>query len=141
MAETTIQAAEIASEFPTLGYAQATADQTAISSAVAVTNCSVTVTVPAGGKRIQVTGQLTWDSDGASQLAVMNLQEDTVTKNSIYQQNDTAFDYQTIGGSVVFTPSAGSHTYRLTFARSRGASTINIRAGASLPSFILVELA
>ena len=42
-------------------------------------------------------------------------------------------------GSVVITPTAGSHTYKLAASRAAGTGNIQVTAAATYPAHILVE--
>jgi hypothetical protein len=45
----------------------------------------------------------------------------------------------TLHASVVLTPSAGSHTYKLSLARAAGTGSLTLGAGATFPAYIMVE--
>ena len=120
-----------------LGYAEVTSSQTGISAETDLTGLAVTVTVPAG-RRIRITGQIQAQSATTSGTVLLRLKEGaTVLQTS--QEN-----YNTIGGngkyldiSSVISPSAGTHTYKLSLQGTAG--TIDSTPGATNPAFILVE--
>jgi hypothetical protein len=140
MANTTIKQRQIAGN--TLGYAEITSNftTTTVSDKVDVTGLSVTVTVPSGGRRIKITGfcgafRTTAASNSFSQLYI---QEGTTVLQSLSNTLCDSYYFPTvIIASVV--PSAGSHTYKITTSQS-AEGTITVAAGATYPSFILVEL-
>ena len=118
-----------------LGYAQVTANQGGITTAVDLTGLTVTVTV-GSGRRIKVTGDVYYSTtvaggaagvyvnEGASQLA----QRTRVTAGTLADASRV---------EVVLTPSAGAHTYKL--RGSMGSGTGTLEAAATYPAYILVE--
>lgn len=125
----------------TLGYTQITASQSGISTIVDLTNLSVTVMIPAGGRRIKITGYFPGiTSTVTTDRADSSIREASTTLNSAFA---------TTGGSgwsgIVITKvdaTAGSHTYKLSLARGTGTGTLTLYSDGSLAqAFILVELA
>lgn len=123
----------------TLGYAERTGNftTTTVGSNVDVTNLAVTVTVPAGGRRMKITGycglfnaggggQIDWIiKEGSTQLTKASLPDGTKATN--------------ISAIYSAVPTAGSHTYKI--AIQQGVSgTATVFAAATYPAFILVEL-
>lgn len=119
----------------TLAYAEVTANQTGITTQVDLTGLAATVTVPAG-RRIRITGYMpqVTRTAGTVTFAGLFILESAVQLNLqiIEMSNNTS------GGivSVVLTPSAGSHTYKLA-ANTDG--TIRTDSTATTPAYILVE--
>jgi hypothetical protein len=126
--------------FGTLGYAQLTATQTPITTVVDVTNCAVTVFV-APSRRIRITGQGPAQSTVAGDHSLGRIKEGATNLGVWYYLTHQVVTRDTNqNGSVVLTPSAGSHTYKLTMERAGAASgDISIAATATNPAFILVE--
>lgn len=134
-----------------IGYAQVTAAQ-ALQDADSggletdLTGLSVTVTVGTN-RRIRITGSgvLAIDDPLANPVCVGNIREGvTVLGRWAYFDLNAAsgliFDRATLSfeRSVVLTPTAGAHTYKLTAWASAGADML-LFAGATQPAFILVE--
>jgi len=125
-----------------LGYAQITADiTTSATSATLATGLSTTVTIPAGGRSVKVTGYLpTAYNNGANQVRV-TLWDGTVGSGT---QIGAAFNGNAAGQAVPFTimaivtPSAGSKTYSVGYHGSGGNTTI--QCASTGPAFILVEM-
>ncbi len=119
-----------------LGYAQVTSNQASISTVTDLTGLSVTVDVPAN-RRVRVTGR-----GGISQQSADGTHRGRIQESTTVLQdwawgdlvNGTRTHQQ---GSVVLTPSSGSHTYKLTLDTSAG--TCTLVAAADRPAFILVE--
>lgn len=128
-----------------LGYVEpVVADQSAVAGAeTTVTGMSVLVTVGTG-RRIKITAKggcfsttgeaATGEDDifvrikeGATQLAIYGMNR---INSSIAQSYYL---------SAIVTPSAGSHTYIVTFQRVAGAGTISHRSNAPEPGYLLVE--
>lgn len=119
-----------------LGYAQITANQTGVVSAVDVTGLTTTVTVGTGRRikisafcpEIQSAGSLAQDLyqwnlfEGATQLQIQEV------------VGDSGAFTQWIG-----TPSAGSHTYKVQANHVSGSNAGTVVAGATAPAYILVE--
>lgn len=122
----------------TLGYAQVTANQTGIGTTVTdLTGLSVTVTVTAS-RRIRVTGYIPVQQQTNGRLVTAYVREGSTTLNDYLLAIDgTASLFGTIPAAVVLTPSAGSHTYKLSLATS--GDTVNMIAASGRPAFILVE--
>lgn len=115
-----------------LGGAAVVANQSGITSITDLTGLSVTIDVPAG-RRIEVRGQgqlSVTASGGTSAVGTVREGSSTLGRwGSII--NETAFaksEYRF--GSVVLTPSGGSHTYKLSLERGAGAGTVGLVAAA-----------
>lgn len=120
------------------GYAQVTSDQASIgTSATDLTGLTVTVTVNSG-ERIRITGYV-----GAFYGPSIDNQVTFAIKEGATQLNRSEIFLRTSVGNCyafvthVFTPSAGAHTYKLTAQTNGG--TVSMAAGATAPSYILVE--
>lgn len=134
-----IQAASLDTDAITLGYAQATSDQT-ISSSTDLTNLSVAVTVPAGGRRCRITGYIPY-IDTASGANAVNL--DIKESTTVLSRCRTNLANNTAEGPLMASYSAvlgaGAHTYKLTGAVDV-ATNVTFRMAATYPGFILVEV-
>lgn len=122
------------------GYAQVTANQTGIGTGGAdLAGLSATVSV-AAGRRLKITGHVrSWSLSAADNRIAFRIQEGaTVLGESILRLSVASESEE--GGPVVavVTPSAGSHTYKLTAAVVDTGTAI-MDAGATYPAFILVE--
>lgn len=121
-----------------LGYAQVTTNQNGIGTApIDLIGLSVTVTVGTG-RRIRVsaqvrankaTGGATW-VDVSIKEGATNLQSGVITPGG-----DGYFTLH--NPSVVLTPTAGAHTYKLSGVCNTG--TFNAQGDPLFPMFILVE--
>lgn len=120
-----------------LGYAQTTADQTSISALVDLTNLSATVTVGTG-RRVKITGQARINNDGTAGTVLGYIRESSTVLNLFAVNSVIASGFTLAHGSHVLTPSAGSHTYKLSMEKA-GAGTFTVDADATYPPFILVE--
>lgn len=127
---------------PLNGYASITATTTlnvASATPVDVTGLSASITVPAN-RRIQVTFGGQTRSSIANDRAQVGINEGTT---NLLQINGptlvVANSGYTVESSCILTPSAGTHTYKITLARLAGTGNINIGASAVQPAWILVE--
>lgn len=123
-----------------LGYAAVTADQGSITTIVDLTSLTVTVTVPAGGRRIKITGSCLFSCTEVNDMCALFIYESaTALKSFSVQLSQTSTNYGALT-TVVITPTAGAHTYKLRASRLTGSGTITMAASATDPAFILVEL-
>lgn len=120
-----------------LGYAEVTANQSTITAEVDLTGLAVTVTVPVG-RRIKITGHVLARSTVANDVFQLSIKEGATLLNAAKDSVPTTDDLSIDAFSII-TPSAGTHTYKLTALRSSGSGNLNIAAGATFPSYILVE--
>lgn len=131
-----------------LGYAQITANVTSTSGAGAqLTGLTVTVTIPAGGRKIKITvyslglynsvsassyGLSLWDGAVVAGTQLQSAQFNNATGAA------TAYNMTTPATMIaVATPAAGSKTYNVGGFTNSG--TVTVQAGANNPAFILVE--
>lgn len=120
----------------TLGYAEVTVDQTGISSVTDLTGLSVNVTVPAG-RRLRITGDGTIRHATTAGTDFGGIQEGGTVLGAWVQDTLAPNDRTKGHGSVIVSPSPGSHTYKLTLSTTAG--TTELDAGTDRPAFILVE--
>lgn len=127
----------------TLGYTGITSNftTTAVNTITDVTNLTVTVTVPSGGRRLKITAfcpQLV-SSQAAGNVLDMYIRESTTTLS--YGRFSTPVANYGTPMTVVYSvvASAGSHTYKVS-ALQQAAGTLTFTAAADRPAFILVEL-
>jgi hypothetical protein len=121
----------------TLGYAQATVDQTGITANVDLTSLAVTVTV-ATGRRIRISFKLSVENSNANGGSAVFIQEGASQLQTCRFLNPNANVSITAQGSVVLTPTAASHTYKLTMQNYVSGTAVS-RAGSPEPAYILVE--
>lgn len=120
-----------------LGYAETNTSQAGISTVADLTGLSAAVTVPAGGKRIKVTGYVPFAQQTSSGTVKVMIWEGAA------QLQAWVFDAATSNSNTglaeyVAVPSAGAHTYKLRMSTS--ANTVNTVVAADQLAFILVEL-
>jgi hypothetical protein len=119
-----------------IGYAEkADSDFGPVIAETDVTGLTVTVTVGAN-RRIRVTGDASLVSNGSS--AEGRIKEGVTILGRFGRLAPPATsDLARQSGSVVLTPSAGSHTYKLTVLGTTPG--VEIMCSAQEPAFILVE--
>lgn len=122
-----------------IGYAQTTAIQTGVTTEVDLTGLTVAVTVESG-RKIRVTGSGTVTARSGTALIRGVIYEDGAFKqrwvDTTLMAPDEGVRWE---ASVRLTPTAGTHTYKLTLQRAAGTGTAELTASSVLPSFILVE--
>jgi hypothetical protein len=125
----------------TVGYVEVTTPQTigATSTDTDLTGLAVTVTVPAG-RRLRITGHSTLRTTVAGDKIVGYIKEGA-TYLGRWMQSDISQNgaYELGDGSVVVSPSAGTHTYKLTAQRYSGTGVLDTDNSSDRPGFILVE--
>lgn len=120
------------------GYAQVTASQSGITTVTDLTGLTATVTVSAG-RRIRITGSLAVGTTVANDIVRMSIKEGATVLQIRDAIGVTTTGNVNLEASIVLTPSAGSHTYKLTLERLAGTGTESITAGTTFPNFILIE--
>lgn len=121
-----------------LGYAQVTAIQSGITVLTDLTNLAVTVTVGAS-RRVRITGDILATRTVVDGTVVMYIREGTTTLQRGQAQPNRIGEGIVIGRSIVVTPSAGTHTYKLSLENTTGTGTVGLDAGVDRPAYILVE--
>ena len=144
IADASITAAKLSTSAIFLDYAQITTSftTTTVGAYVDVTSLSVTVTVPAGGRRVEIeayTSRMNASSAGVMTWAIR--EGSTCLNQSLGATTDTGSKI----AKWVGTPTAGSHTYKVSVSQN-AAGTITVAAGSTPaptdvgPAFILVKL-
>ena len=123
-----------------LGYAFRTSNITGLSGGpVDLPDLSVQVSVPAG-RVIRVVGYVqAWSGPAEGEQANLSVREGNDRLNA--KRMVAAFNSRVEGGAVqaLILPSAGTHTYKLSFEQISGTSEWTALAGVTAPAYILVE--
>lgn len=122
----------------TLGYAQVTANQAGITTAVDLTGLTITFTVVAG-RRLRISAQINMFSSVTSDRVDLTILQDGAQIQDFTQLQQTGNVNQSISSSIIVQPGAGSHTYKLQLARVTGTGSVTMAASATLPAFIHAE--
>lgn len=122
----------------TLGYAQVTTPQGGITTETDLTGLSVTVTVPAG-RRLRITAQGRVDAVTTAGLIIGFIKEGSTYLDRWVQDDVGAGQVRTASASTIITPTAGSHTYKLSLWKFNGGNTASLNADPAYPAYILVE--
>lgn len=141
-----VSAANLATNAITLGYAQVTSNQTTTStSAAAISGLSINVTVPAGGRDVEITvfGR---DAYMAAVIGLVYIFSGATSGALTTQLAATQINTAT-GTSVpcicmahLVAPSAGAIYYTAAFSTTNAADAITIEAGAGYPLFIRADV-
>lgn len=121
-----------------IGYAEVTANQGGIGTTdTDLTGLSVAVTVGTS-RRIRISVFSNVSMQTASNRAYLRIQEGatvlTEAREDIVNDN-----HAPMNASVVLTPTAGAHTYKVTARVLNAGSTLTAEAATTYPSYILVE--
>lgn len=125
-----------------LGYAEITSVYTSPTPASVVDVPGLAVTVDLTGQPIWVEFQVPVAHTSSTALAylITYIREGSTTLQSAQlDKNDTRI--QTLTGAVRITPSAGSHTYKLSIFTDNSATGVSVQASASAIAWIRVRAA
>jgi hypothetical protein len=120
----------------TLAYAEVRAVQNSITSEVDLTGLTTTVTVPAG-RRLRISAHASIQNSLADARTDVNIKEGSTILQRGFANAASANLANTLDLSTVITPTAGTHTYKLTGFANTGVGKLD--AGADYPAYILVE--
>lgn len=121
-----------------LDYKSVTANQTGITTEVDLTSLTSTLTYVANRRvRLSFEMHIVETSYVAGDNLNVFIKEGSTV---LYQVNSVAYATSiTLSGSVIITPSVGSHTYKLTAARGGGTGTMAMYAASTYPAWIMAE--
>lgn len=129
----------------TLGYAETTITQGSITATeIDLTNLSVAVTVPTGGRRVEISAHV-WPSSTVGGDNARTFIKEGATylgfQTTYLPNSGLGYDSLVLAS---FIPTAGAHTYKLSMQRTAGSGTLTSNASAVSSSgnvaFILVKL-
>lgn len=125
----------------TLDYVQVTADQTIVASGTETDLTSLTRTVTVGtSRRIRLSAQGILSRSVADGITIGRFKESTTELGRWGQHSPSALtEFGFSHGAAILTPSAGSHTYKLTLQRFSGTGNVTLNASATSPAWLLVE--
>lgn len=123
-----------------IGYLPRTSDQTSITTEVAVSGVTVTVTANAS-RRLRISAKAAHVATNVDTVAQLTIKEGSTVLD--YDRAPTAFanvSYNTaMRPMAIVTPSAGSHTYTLYCNRVAGTGTITLVADVDRAIMLMVE--
>jgi len=122
-----------------LGYAQVTANQATITTAVDLTGLTTTVTVPYAAHRIRIKAEVQFQSSVADDVAQVLIMEGATQLNAGPMLCRPAATALKVIAHAIIVPTAASHTYKLQGQRLSGTGSVTMTASATAPAFILVE--
>jgi hypothetical protein len=122
-----------------LAYAQVTTSQTFGAGDNDVTGLSVTVSVPAG-RRLRITGHGVVSVNQALEGFVGYIKEGAAYLGRWFQHVPPTNGGAVVAdGSVIVSPTAGTHTYKLSVSRYVGSGTALLDNAVDYPAYIVVE--
>lgn len=123
----------------TLGYEEVVANQTGITAKTDLTGLTTTVTVGTL-RRILISCEMGLSKTVADGLARLYVEEGaTILTFRDFFVRGASEGAVLMAASVSLTPSAGSHTYKLSLEQITGTGTTAMDATANHPAYILVE--
>ncbi len=120
--------------------AQATTGQATITTEVDLTSLAVTITALAG-HRYRISFVTAWTGTTLGNYVQARIKEGATTLQDV-RGSTALFNVarsETVQGFVYVSPSAGSHTYKITGAMAAGTGSISMVASSTQPAQILVE--
>ncbi len=120
-----------------IGYVAVTADQGSITAVTDLTSLSQAVTVGTS-RRIKITAECRMSNSSGTGGCVLEIWESATRLQTRSQWASVADSHNGLNCTVVLTPSAGSHTYKLR-GDIASTGTVTMRAGAEYPAFLLIE--
>jgi len=140
-----ISASKLSDSAITLGYAQITTTiSTTSTSFVAAPGLSKTVTIPDGGRNVEITVFVYALSNIiAGSISIIDLWDGSVGTGTEIQRAQVTSSTNAAGVAVtmvsfVSSPAAGSKTYSVGYRATANSTSIN--CGATFPAFILIKL-
>ncbi len=142
VADSAVTATKLATGAITLGYAQSTTGfNNSNTFATDITGLTIEVTVPAGGRRLKITGFVSniSNASGTANATDILIREGTTVLS--FARGNTPTSSATYIGVAMYSAvvTAGAHTYRLSTKNDVSANVL-LNAAVNAPSFILVEL-
>lgn len=117
--------------------AEVNSSQSNISTEVDITGLSVDVTVASGGSKVKITGFLPLMHGTPGDRAALRIKEGSTTLQTAYY--GVVAEGAALSVEIIITPSAGSHTYKLTIQRDTGSNNINLYMDSTTKGLIAVE--
>jgi hypothetical protein len=120
-----------------LAVAQVTANQGSIGTATDLTSLTSGAITFVANRQVRISGYIAALGAAGGGLARLDIKESATilaSDQEIMQTSNTG-----LRAVAIISPSAGAHTYKLTFGRTSGADTLTMVASSTAPAFILVE--
>ena len=121
-----------------IGYVEVTANQTGISTITDLTSLTITATYVAN-RRIRITGDVAFQNTTGGSFTRLSIREGSTVLNSRQKVGTNNLLDEQIIATAVITPTAGSHTYKLSLTMSSGTGTTSLIASATQPAYLLIE--
>lgn len=124
-----------------IGFAESTTLQSLVGTATEtdLTGFSLTVTV-GSNRRIKLSAGGLLSRTVADGVTVGRFKEGSTELGRWAQHSPSALtEFDMAYGAVVLTPTAGSHTYKLTLQRFSGTGNVTLNSGAGTPTHFLIE--
>jgi hypothetical protein len=119
-----------------IGHVEVAAVQGSITTEVDLTGLAVTVTVNTS-RRIKLEAFGSLQSTVGGDLGAIFIKESATQLSAAQKRLETSNTF--VYAVAILTPSGGSHTYKLTAARTSGTGTVTMTASATQPAFFLVS--
>ncbi len=132
-----IAASSLSTSAITLGFSESTTSTSTITTEVDITGLSVTITIPEGGRRLKLTANTKVFGSDTNTRPRINIKEGaTELGRAIGVASPVTNVESALTAFAVITPSAGTHTYKVTGIKETGLGSF----GVASPSFLLAEL-
>ena len=126
----------------TIGYASTIVQQSGMGTVeVALAGLSITVTVPTGGRRVELSFVMpNFNSGGGAADQCRVFFKEGATLLSSATDNPASNFGHLFNGAHTFTPTAGTHTYHLTYQRTNGSGAGATNAAADAVCYFTARL-
>lgn len=120
-----------------IGDVEVTANQGSITTEADLTGLSLTVTVNTS-RRIKISAAITMQNGTNSNGAILRIKESSTVLKECAKVNVSNAVGENMSTHVVITPSAGSHTYKVSLTNLIGGTVVMTASGTN-PASLLVE--
>ena len=104
-----------------------------------LTGVSITF-ISDGLRKVKISYRSNGQSSIAGDVIQTNLKESTTVLDFIYSVISQASLQENPNAQFIVTPTAGTHTYKLTMQRALGTGNITNAASTIIPTYIMAEL-
>lgn len=106
-----------------------------------LTDMSVAVTVPSGGRSLRITAKLTINNATANDVASIYIRKSSTTLQTFrYNTVTNGRDVDICFSHFISAPSSGAHTYKLSSQTTTGTGNVTYKSSSTSPALLLVEL-
>lgn len=115
--------------------------QTFSTSLTDLTGMTTTVTVPSGGRSIEIVAKVTINNATTNDVITVSIRESSTTLQTYsYNTVSNGRDIDIFFSHFISAPSSGSHTYKLSGQTTTGTGNCTYKGASTAPAMIVVKL-